>query len=122
MSVSRATIRTACSTPAPTMDVEFLWFNLAPQAPVTGYRKAWFQSQAFRRAVSEAIERAGLSRVVYRGHASPSAGLVSPANRQWFNARLVPEPFNPASAAKRLSGAGFQLRGNVLRDSAGPRR
>jgi peptide/nickel transport system substrate-binding protein len=102
-----------------TMDVEFLWFNLAPQAPVAGYKKAWFQSQAFRRAVSEAIERAGLSRVVYRGHASPSAGLVSPANRQWFNPRLVPEPFNPASAAKRLAGAGFWLRGDTLRDSAG---
>jgi peptide/nickel transport system substrate-binding protein len=103
----------------PTMDVEFLWFNMASRSPIASYKKAWFQSQAFRRAVSEAIERAGLSRVVYHGRASPSAGLISPANRQWFNGRLVPEPFNPASAAKRLAGAGFQLRGNTLRDSAG---
>jgi peptide/nickel transport system substrate-binding protein len=103
----------------PTMDVEFLWFNMAPQSPVAAYRKAWFQSQSFRRAVSEAIERFGLTRVVYRGHASPSAGLVSPANRQWFNARLVPDQYSPASAAKRLAGAGFQLRGTTLFDAAG---
>jgi peptide/nickel transport system substrate-binding protein len=103
----------------PSMNVEFLWFNLAPQAPIEGYKKAWFQSQAFRRAVSEAIDRAGLSRVVFRGHASPSAGLVSPANKQWFNARLAPEPYDPPSAARRLSEAGFRVQGNTLRDSAG---
>jgi peptide/nickel transport system substrate-binding protein len=103
----------------PTTDAEFLWFNMAPQSPVAGYKKAWFQSQAFRRAVSEAIQRDDLSRVVYRGHASPSAGLVSPANKQWFDARLAPDRFDPVSAAKRLAQAGFQLQGNVLRDSAG---
>ena len=103
----------------PTTDVEFLWFNMAPQAPVASYKKAWFQSQAFRRAISEAIERNDLSRVVYHGHASPSAGLVSPANKQWFNARLAPDRFDPASAVKRLSEAGFVLRGNLLRDSSG---
>jgi peptide/nickel transport system substrate-binding protein len=103
----------------PTMDVEFLWFNMAPQAPLAAYKKAWFQSQAFRRAISEAIQRDDLSRVVYHGHASPSAGLVSPANRQWFNTRLAPDKFDPASAARRLSEAGFALQGNALHDAAG---
>ncbi len=36
----------------PTMDAEFLWFNLAHQAPIADYKKAWFQSTAFRRAIS----------------------------------------------------------------------
>ena len=103
----------------PTTDAEFLWFNMAPQAPLAGYKKAWFQSQAFRRAISEGIERDDLSRVVYHGHASPSAGLVSPANKQWFNARLSPDRFDPMSAAKRLSEAGFVLQRNILRDAAG---
>jgi peptide/nickel transport system substrate-binding protein len=103
----------------PTTDAEFLWFNMAAQSPIADYKKAWFQSQAFRRAISEAIERNDLSRVVYHGHASPSASLVSPANKQWFNARLVPDRFDPASAAKRLSEAGFELQGNTLRDSSG---
>jgi peptide/nickel transport system substrate-binding protein len=103
----------------PTMDAEFLWFNMAPQAPVASYKKAWFESQAFRRAISQAIQRDDLSRVVYHGHASPSAGLVSPANKQWFNARLAPDRFDPAFAAKRLAEAGFKLQDNVLRDAAG---
>jgi peptide/nickel transport system substrate-binding protein len=103
----------------PSTDAEFLWFNMAPQSPIADYKKAWFQSQAFRRAISEAIQRTDLSRVVYRGHALPSAGLVSPANKQWFNAGLAPERFDPAAAAARLSQAGFRLQGNTLRDSAG---
>jgi len=103
----------------PTTDTEFLWFNMAPQSPLPAYKKAWFQSQAFRRAISESIQRADLSRVVYRGHASPSAGLVSPANKPWFNAKLAPEGFQPGEAAKRLADAGFKLQGNVLSDVAG---
>ncbi len=103
----------------PTTDAEFLWFNMAPQAPRASYKKIWFQSRAFRRAISQAIERNDLSRVVYHGHASPSAGLISPANKQWFNARLAPDRFDPAAAVKSLSEAGFILQGNVLRDSSG---
>lgn len=103
----------------PTTDAEFLWFNLAPQSPVAGHKKAWFQSQAFRRAISESIQRADISRIVYHGHASPSASLVSPANKQWFNAKLAPDGFNPAAAQKRLTAAGFKLDGKVLKDSAG---
>jgi peptide/nickel transport system substrate-binding protein len=103
----------------PTTDAEFLWFNMAQQSPIASYKKAWFQSQAFRRAISEAIERDDLSRVVYHGHASPSAGLISPANKQWFNARLAPDRFNPISAAQRLAEAGFKLQGNSLHDAAG---
>jgi len=56
---------------------------------------------------------------VYRGHASASAGLVSPANKPWFNAKLSPEVFQPGEAAKRLADAGFKLQGNVLSDAAG---
>jgi peptide/nickel transport system substrate-binding protein len=103
----------------PTTDTEFLWFNLAPQSPMPAYKKAWFQSQAFRQAISEAIQRADLGRLVYRGHASPSVSLVSPANRQWFNAKLGSAAFRPGEAAKRLLAAGFKLQANVLRDAAG---
>lgn len=103
----------------PTTDAEFLWFNLAPQSPLPAYKKAWFQSQAFRRAVSEAIQRNDLSRVVYKGHASLSAGWVSPANKQWFNAKLTPHHYDPEGAKKRLNAAGFRLDGGVLKDSGG---
>ena len=103
----------------PTTDTEFLWFNLAPQSPMPAYKKAWFTSQAFRQAVSEAIQRADLSRIVYRGHASASSSLVSPANKQWFNSKLTPATFHPGEAAKRLAAAGFKLQGTTLRDASG---
>jgi peptide/nickel transport system substrate-binding protein len=103
----------------PTTDAEFLWFNMAPQSPIASYKKSWFQSQAFRRAISEAIEREDLSRVVYHGHARPSAGLISPANKQWFDVRLAPDRYDPSSAAKRLKESGFKLQGKSLLDAAG---
>src|SRR5262249_5353955 len=35
-------------------DVEFVWFNQAPSSPIPAYKRAWFESAAFRRAVSQA--------------------------------------------------------------------
>jgi peptide/nickel transport system substrate-binding protein len=103
----------------PTLDSEFLWLNLAPRAPLRDPAKQWFQSLAFRKAVSQAIHRDDLCRVVYRGHASPAAGPVSPANKLWFKQGLAPEPFNLADARKRLAADGFRLDGSTLRDRLG---
>jgi peptide/nickel transport system substrate-binding protein len=103
----------------PTLDSEFLWFNQSRRAPLPEHTQEWFRSTAFRQAVSEAINRADLSRIVYRGHATPAAGPVSPANKLWFNGALRPTEFNPADAAKRLADAGFRLDGSVLRDPHG---
>jgi peptide/nickel transport system substrate-binding protein len=71
------------------LDSEFLWFNQAAGAPLPEYKKAWFASKDFRRALSSAINRDDICRVVYRGHALPAAGPVSPANRVWFREGLV---------------------------------
>ena len=103
----------------PTMDSEFLWFNQAKRAPLREPVRAWFESAAFRRAISQAIHRDDLCRVVYRGHASPAAGPVSPANKLWFKDGLKPEPFDSAGALARLAAAGFKLDGATLRDRSG---
>jgi peptide/nickel transport system substrate-binding protein len=103
----------------PTLDSEFLWFNQAPRAPLPEATKAWFQSAGFRRAVSLAINRADLSRIVYRGHATPASGPVSPANKLWLKEGLNPEPFDPAAAMKLLTADGFRLEAGVLRDQRG---
>jgi peptide/nickel transport system substrate-binding protein len=103
----------------PTLESEFLWFNEAPQSPLPGPTKAWFQSKAFRRAVSKAIERADLCRVVYRGHASPASGPVSPANKLWLKEGMVPEPYDPAGALKLLATDGFRMQGDSLHDAHG---
>ena len=109
----------AVSDAGASLESEMLWFNQAPSAPLPEYKKAWFASNAFRRAVSEAINRQDLARVVFRGHAEPAAGPISPANRFWVNSSLRPHPFNVSSAWSRLRQAGFQQRGGQLYDSAG---
>ena len=101
------------------LESEFLWFNQTPGAPIPAYKKTWFRSRNFRRAVSEAINREDLSRVVYRGHARPAAGPVSPANRFWFRAGLEPHPLDPQGALRRLQQDGFRLDGSTLRDREG---
>jgi peptide/nickel transport system substrate-binding protein len=105
----------------PTLDSEFLWFNQAHRAPLPDATKQWFQSAGFRRAVSLAVNRADLCRIVYHGHATPASGPVSPTNKLWFNQRLTPEPFNPAAALQQLAADGFRLEAGVLRDRRGAR-
>jgi peptide/nickel transport system substrate-binding protein len=101
------------------LDSELLWFNQVASSPLPAYKKAWFRSRGFRRAISEAINREDLCRVVYRGHASPAAGPVSPANQFWFRAGLKPHAFDPQAALHRLEQEGFRLDGAVLRDREG---
>src|SRR5581483_2352329 len=66
------------------LDSEFMWFNQVPSAPIPDYKKAWFRSTSFRRAISEAINRQDMARIVFKGHAQPAVGSVSPANKFWF--------------------------------------
>lgn len=103
----------------PSLDSEQMWFNQVPTAPLTAYKLAWFRSQNFRRAVSEAINREDLARVVFGGHARPAIGPVSPANKAWFNARLQPVRYDVNAALKRLAQDGFRLQNGVLRDKEG---
>ncbi|MBZ5645714.1 MAG: ABC transporter substrate-binding protein [Acidobacteriia bacterium] len=101
------------------LDSEQMWFNQVPNAPIDGYKRDWFRSTAFRRAVSEAINRDDLCRVVFNSHARPAIGPISTANKFWFNARLKPIAYSPDAALRRLEGDGFKLQDGVLRDRAG---
>ncbi len=103
----------------PSMDSEQMWFNQVSAAPIPAYRKAWFASANFRRAVSGAINRADLCRIVFGGHARPAVGPVSPANQFWFNQALKAHPFDPQGALRRIAPDGFRLAGGVLRDREG---
>jgi peptide/nickel transport system substrate-binding protein len=101
------------------LDSEEIWFNQVPGAPLPAYKKAWFTSTNFRRAISESINRADLARVVFRGHARPTVSWISPANKFWFNVRLQPHPFDQKAALQLLERDGFHLQGGTLRDSGG---
>ncbi len=103
----------------PTMDSEFLWFNQAKRAALRDPVRQWFLSAAFRRAISQVIHRDDLCRVVYRGHASPAAGPVSPSNQLWFNTQLKPDSYDREAALAKLAADGFKLDAGTLRDRAG---
>src|SRR5437588_2736943 len=103
----------------PSFDAEQMWFNQSPAAPIPAYKLAWFRSTEFRRAISAAINRADLVRLVYNGHATPAVGPVSPANHFWFNSRLKPHAFDTAGALRMLARSGFHMDAGVLRDSQG---
>jgi peptide/nickel transport system substrate-binding protein len=103
----------------PMLEGEMLWFNQNPAAPIPDYRKTWFRSRNFRRAVSHAIRRSDIVRIGYRGHAAPGVGPFSPANLFWFNQALKPHAFDLAEARRLLALDGFTLDGRKLRDRGG---
>jgi peptide/nickel transport system substrate-binding protein len=101
------------------LDSEQIWFNQVASSPIAAYKKAWFTSTNFRRAISESINREDLARVVFRGHARPAVSWVSPANKFWFNAKLQPHPFDQKSALTVLAQDGFHMQNGVLHDRDG---
>ncbi len=117
--------RLAASSPGlahdagPSLDSDFMWFNQAASAPIPEYKRAWFRSANFRRAISQAINRDDLSRIVFNGHAQPAIGPVSPANKFWFNSKLKAERYRPEAALQRLQADGFHLQNGALFDKAG---
>jgi peptide/nickel transport system substrate-binding protein len=115
LSADNAAVRDAGAS----TDTEQLWFNQVPSSPLPAYKKAWFTSTNFRRAISESINRQDLARIVYHGHAVPAIGIISPSNKFWFNSSLQAHPYDTASALRRLSQDGFKLQGDTLRDKSG---
>ena len=103
----------------PSLDSEQVWFNQASKAPLPAYKKAWFRSTTFRRAISQAINREDIAKVVFRGHAQPALGPVSPANKFWFNTKLKPPIYSPNAALKGLQGEGFRMENGALKDKEG---
>ncbi len=103
----------------PSLNTEQMWFNQAPSAPIPQWEKSWFQSQAFRVAISQAIHRADLARLAYEGHATPAYTFISPANVLWYD-RNISAPHEDLNAARSgLAKAGFHLSGSQLEDAAG---
>ena len=103
----------------PSLNTEQMWFNQSPLAPLPAWEKGWFQSQAFRLAVSGAINRADLARIAYQGHATAAHSFISPSNTTWYNKGLVIPSSGVAEAKLSLAKAGFHLSNGVLQDAGG---
>lgn len=103
----------------PSLNTEQMWFNQSLAAPLPAWEKAWFRNQAFRVAVSQAIHRDDIARLVYLGHATPAYSFISPANSAWYNRALTAPHTDVAAARAGFMRAGFRLHGQQLEDAAG---
>ena len=95
----------------PGLEFNFLFFNqnsVLPKdsSPLQG-KQAWFRQVAFRQAISSAIDRNGIIRLVYRGRATPLWFHVTPANKLWLNSSIPQPPRSLAHAKELLKAAGF---------------
>src|ERR1700687_2018403 len=98
---------------APGLEYNFLFFNLnelGEKAPAEMARKQnWFHSEKFRQAVSLAIDREAIVRLVYQGRGVPLWGPVTPGNPRWADAGLAHPPRSLDKARQLLADAGFRL-------------
>ncbi len=99
------------SDAGPGLEYNFLFFNLnAPSEktpPDLARKIKWFHEVKFRQAISAAIDREAIVRLVYQGRGAPLWGPVTPGNRRWANTSL-PHPARSADKARALlREAGF---------------
>jgi peptide/nickel transport system substrate-binding protein len=95
----------------PSLEWSFLFFNLndlsKKNLPQIAGKQKWFSNNVFRRAVSLAVDREGIVRLIYQGRATPIWSPVTPGNKQWFDQRL-PHPARSLDQARQLlRNAGF---------------
>ncbi len=107
----------------PGLEFNFLFFNqnsvLPKDSSALQSKQDWFRQVAFRQAISSAIDRNGIIRLVYRGRATPLWFHVTPANKLWLNASVPQPPRSVAHARELLKTAGFSWKDESLVDAAG---
>ena len=95
----------------PSLEHNFLFFNLnnleSKNLPETGSKQRWFRDVAFRQAVSAAIDRAAIKRLVYRNRATPLWTHVTPGNKLWRDESLPAPPRSLERARNLLQTAGY---------------
>src|SRR5882757_7843487 len=98
----------------PSLEYNFLVFNLndlsSKNLGKIAAKQAWFQDLKFRLAVSSAIDREGIVKLVYAGRGASLWGNVSPSNKFWVDQALPHPPRSLDKARELLKSAGFSWR------------
>ena len=113
----------------PGLEYNFLLLNLNATLPVRNNahendeirrKQAWFGEVKFRQAISSAIDRNSINRIVYQGRGSPIWTHIPPGNRLWVDEK-IPHPARSLGRARQLlKDAGFSWRSDgSLIDSHG---
>ena len=95
----------------PGLEFLFLFFNMNSLDPgkfaeITA-KQEWFRELRFRQAVSLAVDRRSMAKLVYGGRATPIWGNVTPGDKLWLNSSLPHPERSIGDARKLLSSAGF---------------
>jgi len=109
--LSRAQRGYTMADAGPGLEYNFLFFNLndlgeKSSADLTRKQK-WFREVRFRQAVSAAVDRDAIVRLVYQGRGSALWGPVTPGNRRWANTSIPHSPRSLERARTLLKEAGF---------------
>jgi len=95
----------------PGLEYNFLFFNLNDLGEKTSadllQKQKWFREVKFRQAVSVAIDREAIVRLVYQGRGAPLWGLVTPGDRRWQDEKLPHPPRSLERARALFKEAGF---------------
>jgi len=108
----------------PSLEYNFLFFNLntvaAAESSGIATKQTWFRLINFRKAISLAIDREGIARLVYRGRATPLWTPVTPASKFWINTAISHPPRSVDQARRLLESVGFSWRQDgTLADASG---
>ena len=95
----------------PSLEYNFLVFNQndlsGKKLDATARKQAWFRQLKFRQAISEAVDRDSIVRLVYGTRGAALWGNVGPGNKLWMNAALPHAPRSLDHARQLLKEAGF---------------
>lgn len=96
----------------PSLESNFIFFNLNeldPQKyPELTQKQKWFRDVKFRQAVSAAIDREAIVRLVYQAHGASLWGPVSPGNPRWLDAAIAHPAHSLDKARQLLREASFK--------------
>ena len=107
----QAQLRLKLEDAGSSLEYNFLLFNLNSDVesrfPEIARRQKWFMDVRFRQAVSAAIDRDAIVKLVYQGRASALVTNVTPAYKPWINT-AIPVPKRSVDRARQLlKAAGF---------------
>jgi len=107
----------------PSLEYNFLVFNLndlqSKNLNKIATKQAWFNDVRFRQAISLAVDREAIVKLIYAGRGAALWGNVSPSNKYWVDASIPHPPRSLDKSKELLKSAGFSWRGNRLMDPHG---
>ena len=108
----------------PSLEYNFLVFNQndlgSKKLDAIAHKQQWFRELKFRQAVSAAIDRDSIVRLVYGTRGAPLWGNVGPGNKLWVNTAIAHPQRSLDAARQLLKSASFSWNeAGQLLDSSG---